>query len=151
MLNFFERRNLMPKSLKENLPKNISKDDQKYVEKFGDKLSDSTQYAQWISGPDDHEDHPGASLVTRNHDVIMRWAEERGGWPATVEGTEHGNTLGVLRFDFEGGSDRLKHVTWNEWFKAFDERDLVFIYQEHKKDGNQSNFFRLDNPNREDG
>ena len=34
--------------------------------------------------------------------------------------------------------------------RSFDERDLVFIYQEMKKDGSQGNFFRLDNPERED-
>ena len=33
---------------------------------------------------------------------------------------------------------------------AFDERRLNFIYQEHKADGSQSNFFRLENPGRGD-
>ena len=33
--------------------------------------------------------------------------------------------------------------TWDEWFAVFDERTLNFIYQESRKDGNPSTFFRL--------
>jgi hypothetical protein len=142
----------MAKFSSKELPEGVEGDDQKYLKKFGDKLSDSTRYAKWISGPQEGADHDGQSLVTRNHDVIMQWAEERGGRPATVGGTEHGDTLGVLRIIFEeGGSDRLEEVSWDEWFKTFDERNLVFLFQEKLKNGNQSNFFRLDNPEREDG
>jgi hypothetical protein len=144
----------MAKSLKDNLPDTATKEDRKYVEEHGDHLSDSTQYAQWISSPDEHEERSGRSLVTRNHDVIRKWAEERGAAPATVPGTEHGDRIGVLRFIFTGGdqdgSDRLQEVSWEEWFKTFDERNLVMIFQEHLKNGNQSNFFRFDNPERED-
>lgn len=97
------------------------------------------------------EDKPGATHLTRNHDLIRRWAEERGGVPATVPGTEHDGHLGVLRFDFPGfGGRELQHVSWEEWFRAFDVRDLVFVYQETKTDGTQSNFFRFDSPHREE-
>jgi hypothetical protein len=41
-------------------------------------------------------------------------------------------------------------VSWDEWFRTFDERQLNFIYQEQRKDGNQSTFFILESPNRED-
>ncbi|MFB3902069.1 MAG: hypothetical protein ACE15E_01335 [Acidobacteriota bacterium] len=145
-----ERTIEVPKLL-ENLPKNTSKEDQAYLKKYGEKLSDSTQYAKWISGSDDHEDHPGQSLVTRNHEVIERWAEERGAKPATVPGTQRKDTLGVLRFDFPGyGGKDLEEITWDEWFRTFDERQLVFLFQERLKNGNQSNFFRLESPLRED-
>jgi hypothetical protein len=40
-------------------------------------------------------------------------------------------------------------VSWVEWFKSFDDRKLVFVYQEKLKDGTQSNFFHLDSPLRE--
>jgi len=56
----------------------------------------------------------------------------------------------VLRFDFGGDSDNLRQVSWEEWFGTFDARTLNFIYQEERKDGNQSNFFRLESPDRED-
>lgn len=109
------------------------------------------EYSQPIDSPDDEPERPGRSLVTSNHDVIRDWAERRGAVPATVEGTEHGDHLGVLRFDFGGDSERLQHVDWDEWFQTFDDRGLRFIYQEEKADGHESNFFQLVNPDREDG
>lgn len=99
----------------------------------------------------EEEDREGQTLVTRDHDVIRQWAEHRGAEPATVEGTEHGDHLGVLRFDFPGyGGKSLRKVSWGEWFATFDDRGLNFLYQEHKSDGSESNFFRLENPDRED-
>ena len=94
---------------------------------------------------------PGDTLTTRDHDRIKRWAEARGAKPATVPGTEHRDWLGVLRMDFPGyGGEDLKHVNWEEWFRTFDERKFEFVYQERRKDGEESNFFRLTNPDRED-
>jgi len=116
----------------------------------GDNSSDSLKYSQEIASPDDKPERDGRSLVTTNHDVIRHWAEERDAVPATVEGTEHEGRAGVLRFDFGGDSDRLEHIEWDDWFKTFDERKLNFIYQETKSDGSQSNFFQLENPERED-
>ena len=114
--------------------------------------SKAVRYSRAVTSTDEHEERPGRSLVTRDHDVIRRWAEGRGAQPATVPGTEHGDHLGVLRFDFPGyGGGDLEHVSWDEWFRTFDERRLNFVYQEHRADGSDSNFFRLDNPDREDG
>lgn len=114
--------------------------------------TENTKYAQEVTSTDQHEEREGQTLVTTDHDVIRRWAEERDAQPATIEGTEHDGHLGVLRFDFGGDSgDRLQHASWEEWFRTFDERNLNFIYQEHRTDGSPSNFFRLDNPDREDG
>ena len=125
--------------------------DAQFLRKYRNKLSAATLRAKWIGSPDDHADRPGQTLATRNHDVIRQWAEERRGQPATVPSTRHGGRAGVLRIDFPGfGGDRLEPISWEEWFQPFDERDLVFVYQERMKAGNQSNFFRLDNPNRED-
>lgn len=116
----------------------------------GDQSSSSLQYSQEITSPDQEPERPGRSLATTHHEVIRQWAEARGATPATVEGTEHEDHLGVLRFDFGGDSDNLRHVSWEEWFATFDDRGLNFIYQEEKSDGQQSNFFRLENPDRED-
>jgi hypothetical protein len=116
----------------------------------GDETSKSLRYSQEVTSPDDEPERAGRSLATTSHEVIRKWAEERNGTPATVEGTEHGDRLGVLRFDFGGDSERLRHVDWDEWFATFDERRLNFIYQEERSDGRQSTFFRLENPDRED-
>jgi hypothetical protein len=116
----------------------------------GSQSSKSLKYSQEITSLDDDPERAGRSLVTTSHEVIRNWAEERGGVPATVEGTEHGDRAGVLRFDFGERTDKLRHITWEEWFRTFDERRLNFLYQEERKDGRQSTFFRLENPERED-
>lgn len=116
----------------------------------GPDSSKSLKYSQEITSPEDEPEREGRSLATTHHEVIRQWAEERDGVPATVEGTEHGDHLGVLRIDFGGEDANLRHVSWDEWFATFDERGLNFIYQEQRSDGQQSNFFRLENPQRED-
>jgi Rho termination factor, N-terminal domain len=117
----------------------------------GPDTSKSLKYSQEVTSTDEDPERPGRSLATTHHEVIKQWAEARGGTPATVEGTEHGDHLGVLRFDFGGENEKLRHVSWEEWFETFDARELNFIYQEERSDGTQSNFFRLESPNREDG
>jgi hypothetical protein len=81
--------------------------------------------------------------TTNDHDEIRRWVEAHDGTPATVGGD--GDEVAVLRIDFPGGagSDRLRHITWDEWFEKFDEEDLSFLYQQQKASGEDSTFFRL--------
>ncbi|HEX6965103.1 MAG TPA: hypothetical protein VF166_04820 [Gemmatimonadaceae bacterium] len=129
---------------------NITAEDRKFLQSHADELSESTLRARWIHSPNEHEDHPGQTLATRDHEVIMHWADERGAVPATVPGTEHGDRAGVLRLNFPGyGGGSLEQIGWDDWFAPFDERDLVFVFQEHTSDGSQSNFFHFDNPTRE--
>ena len=112
----------------------------------GGTVSSSVKYSKWIDSPDDHEERPGQSLAARNHEVIRQWAEARQAVPTTVESTQREGRAGVLRLDFPGyGGNELGELTWDEWFETFEDRNLVFIYQEHKTDGSQSNFFRLSN------
>ncbi|HLU44478.1 MAG TPA: hypothetical protein VKZ67_05595 [Natronosporangium sp.] len=92
----------------------------------------------------EHEEYAGQTLRTRDHDRIRAWAEQRGAKPATVAGTDFDNELGVLRLDFPGyHGSTLTEVSWEDWLRTFDERDLEFIYQEHTEDGRQSNFFKV--------
>lgn len=134
---------------------NATPDDKRFMKEHAGELSDSTLRAKWINKPGEKADRDGQTLATRSHDVIQHWADARGGKPATVEGTEHGDRPGVLRIDFkdrgdDNGTSRIRDISWDDWFKSFDGRDLVFIFQDRKSDGSQSNFFRLDNPNRDD-
>jgi hypothetical protein len=132
--------------------KNATREDRNFLREHQDGLSDSTLRARWLRSPDEHEDHPGETLATRDHDAIRSWAGARRAVPVTVPGTEHGDRAGVLRLDFPGyGGGRLQEISWDDWFRSFDERGLVFLFPEHKSDGSQSNFFRLDSPDREDG
>jgi len=83
--------------------------------------------------------------TTIDHDEIRRWVEQHGGKPAVVKGTNGGDDLGVLRIDFPGGADedQLEHVSWDAWFRKFDEENLAFVYQEQKASGEDSTFFKL--------
>lgn len=87
------------------------------------------------------------SRTTTDHDDIRSWVEEHDGKPARVRGTEQGggDADGVLRIDFPGGAgeDQLEHVEWDDWFAAFDDNDLAFLYQQQKADGSDSTFFKL--------
>ncbi len=128
---------------------NVTDEDKKFISEH-EGLSDSTKRARWLHSPDEHEERQGETLATRSHEVIKHWAEERKATPATVPGTEHDGRPGVLRLNFPGyGGDDLQEISWEDWFSSFDERELVFLFQEHKTNGDQSNFFQLDNPERE--
>jgi hypothetical protein len=69
--------------------------------------------------------------TTTDHDEIRRWAEERGGRPAlAVE--QQDQPLG-LRIEFpedRDQSDGLLPISWEEFFRKFDEQNLVFLYRD---------------------
>lgn len=85
----------------------------------------------------------GKSQRTTDHKVIKKWAEARGGRPATVRGTGDGGEAGILRFDFGDQDDRLEEISWEDFFEKFDDSNLEFLYQEEKKDGEESRFFKF--------
>ena len=88
----------------------------------------------------------GAAKTTTDHGEIRRWAEARGGTPATVKGTERSRqSAGLLRIDFPGfaGQQSLERVEWDEWFEKFDESKLAFLFQDRTADGKESRFFKL--------
>jgi hypothetical protein len=98
-------------------------------------------------GNQDKTEKGGGTLshTTTDHDEIRAWVERHRGKPACVKGTGDPDDLGILRIDFPGGTgtDKLQHVEWDEWFGKFDENKLAFLYQDHKKDGSDSTFFKL--------
>lgn len=125
--------------------------DQDYLRRYREKLGNSIERATWIGSIEEHEGHQGETLATRSHDVIQKWAKDRGATPATVPGTERDGRPGVLRFEFPGGQKgRLQEVEWHRWFDTFDTRDLVMLFQERLSNGSRSNFYRFISPHRED-
>lgn len=88
-----------------------------------------------------------SSQTTTDHDEIRKWAEERDGKPASVKTTGSGDDPGILRIDFPGGAgeESLEQISWDDWFEAFEENNLAFLYQEEKKSGEGSTFFKLVN------
>ena len=85
------------------------------------------------------------SKTTIEHDEIRRWVSERGGYPARVKGTNEKG--GLLRIDYPGysGEERLQTISWTEFFKAFDENQLAFLYEDETKSGEESRFSKLIN------
>jgi hypothetical protein len=84
---------------------------------------------------DNESDHIGV-LATRDHEVVRRWAAHRQAKPATGEATRSGPaTINVndggagIRFNFPGVSPQFRAIRWEEWFDAFDQHQLVFVYE----------------------
>ena len=75
-----------------------------------------------------------SAQTTTDHQTIRRWVDERGGRPARVKGTEGTNDPGLLRVDYPGfsGEDSLEEISWDEWFKGFDQHKLAFLYEDEK-------------------
>jgi hypothetical protein len=83
--------------------------------------------------------------MTTDHDEIRRWAEERGAKPACVRRTGGKGDIGMIRLDFPGysGANSLEHISWNDWFRKFDESELALLHQTTTARGQKSNFNKL--------
>lgn len=86
-----------------------------------------------------------ASGITTDHAFIRRWAEERGGRPAAVGKTREKGGGGIIRIDFPGfkGQGSLEPISWEEFFREFEERSLALVYQERTATGRVSRFNKL--------
>mgnify|MGYP005752203999 CR=1 FL=1 len=82
---------------------------------------------------------------TTNHDEIRKWAEQHGGVPAVIKGTEKdGSGEGVLRIHFPEKSkndDSFDEISWDEFFKEFDNNKLALL---HDPNGNFSKLVNRD-------
>lgn len=83
-----------------------------------------------------------AAKRTTDHEEIRRWVEARQGSPSVIESTWDG-TNGLLRIDFDGEDETLAEISWDEFFRIFDESDIEFLYQEETANGETSRFFKL--------
>jgi hypothetical protein len=85
--------------------------------------------------------------TTTNHDEIKAWVEERGGHPARVKDTATKGSSGVLVIDYPGysGTQTLEEITWDDFFQAFEENKLAFLYQDETSAGAESRFSKLVN------
>lgn len=78
--------------------------------------------------------------LTRDHERIRAWAEERGGRPSVVADTRGGRPGAMLRFDFGKKDESLDEVSWSQFFKIFDDNNLALLLQEKTKTGRTSRF-----------
>jgi hypothetical protein len=80
------------------------------------------------------------NTLTIDHAVIRAWAEARGGQPVTWE-MAFGNYPTEIGITFRSDKPHpvAESVSWEEWFRLFDSRDLGFIYELDNGD----NFYQL--------
>lgn len=88
---------------------------------------------------------PGERYMTTDHERIREWVESRRGKPSTVRATHTDRDPGLIRLDFPGysGGDSLEEISWDDWFRKFDDSRLVLLYQETLASGGKSNFNKL--------
>ena len=81
--------------------------------------------------------------VTIDHETIRRWADERGGYPATVAGTHRGgDDVGVLRIGF-GDEEELEQIDWDEFFNKFEEKSLAMRYRDEPAESGSERFYEF--------
>jgi hypothetical protein len=85
------------------------------------------------------------SKTTINHDEIRAWIEARNGTPAALASTANNDEPGVLRvlFQEQESGNSLEKISWDDFFKKFEEEKLAFLYQDETKDGKTSRFFKF--------
>ena len=69
---------------------------------------------------------------THNHHKIQEWVESRGGTPSVAESSWDGHS-GVLQIDFGESEEALAELSWDDFFRIFEENDLDFLYQEESE------------------
>lgn len=95
------------------------------------------------------------SKLTTDHEEIKQWAVNHEAKPEIIDEPDaRGDSIGI-RLDFPGkkddrfiSKDLYHEVSWEEFFKVFDEAGLGFIYEqiETEKDPSMEyRFVRLDN------
>ena len=71
---------------------------------------------------------------TTDHDAIREWADKHGAKPAAVESTHSDDDVGLIRIMFPDAPnshhENLVEITWDEFFKEFDERRLALVFDD---------------------
>jgi hypothetical protein len=78
---------------------------------------------------------------TKDHDIIRQWALARSGTPAIVKGTRNDATGGIIQIQLPDSlrSGTLEPISWDEFFKIFDLRELTFTHSPRE----DSKFFKI--------
>jgi hypothetical protein len=85
--------------------------------------------------------------ITTDHDQIRKWADSRGGKPAAVKATQRGKDPGIIRLIFPGApyadDGSLEEISWEEFFRKFEDAGLALLYQDKTSGGKKSLFSKL--------
>ena len=93
---------------------------------------------------------PGGTIVaTDDPELIREWAQHHSAEPATGEATESGPaTVNVqdggagIRFNFLAAA-RFRPIPWEEWFRNFQQHDLLFVYERDLPGSTPSGRYRM--------
>ena len=80
--------------------------------------------------------------ITTDHGEMRKWVKERKGHPIHLKGMLDADEIPIsikLPHSTMEGSE----ITWDEFFKQFDDRNLAFEYEERNEEGELSLFFKL--------
>src|SRR5690606_12525991 len=71
---------------------------------------------------------------TSNHTEIRRWAKRHGARPGIARDTIASRDLDQLTLVLPGerGEENVEFIDWDEFFRRFDEEEMVFVYEERK-------------------
>ncbi len=78
--------------------------------------------------------------TTTDRDKIKRWITERKGRPTLVKSPKRSIQL---RIDFGESDDELEEISWDEFFRIFDNNNLALVYEEYTKDNEISRFYKF--------
>jgi hypothetical protein len=102
-----------------------------------------------LSADNENRHSEVATVATRDHELIRRWAKRRQAEPATGERTASGEaTVSVtdggagIRFNFPA-TGRFRPISWDEWFENFEAHELVFVYERDTPGHSLSYRYRL--------
>jgi hypothetical protein len=87
----------------------------------------------------------GTTQRTTDHETIHEWAEERGMRPFAVKDRGVGHEISGLRLDPPDAGSWMEEITWDDFFRRFEEMGLEFLYQDKTREGEPSTFYRLIN------
>lgn len=79
--------------------------------------------------------------VTTDHEEIRKWVEKLGGAPELIDHKDAQHDQIGIRINFPGAQDDVYHsdanpprkISWEEFFKIFDEHGLGFEYDDDEK------------------
>ncbi len=82
------------------------------------------------------------ATTTTDHKFIRHWVEQRGGRPTKVTGVPEKGGEGILRIDLAEPDEKLAEISWDEFFRTFEDRKLAFLHQD-KQGEKASQFFKF--------
>lgn len=91
--------------------------------------------------------------ITTDHTTIKEWAKLHKGQPEVIPNSETETGAIGIRIDFPGklddmyltGDHQPKHISWDEFFRIFDDENLAMEYEDKETIVDPSSAYRFIN------